>query len=205
MPMLVSGVAEASGTTPTKKTAKKTDSEEGKVLFQKVYNMIFGTQGSSFGYEVNIAGLYKTKGFVAYHGKKQYYDDSHATVWEDGVTSYQFSKKKKVVNIYSCNDPERNKWMNKFKFEPDKFTYSCKTEGEFYILSARLKKHSMFGLREIVGKVYKKNLYPVSMTAKLPLIQAVVTITNFHSGVTDDAIFVYPREKYKSYEVIDNR
>lgn len=184
---------------------KTTNSEEGKVLFQKVYNLIFGAQGSKFVYEVNIASLYKTKGFVAYHGKKQYYDDSHATVWEDGINSYQYSKRDKVIRIFSCSDPDHNKWMSKFKFEADKFTYSYKTVGEYYEITAKLKKHSLFGLRELVGKVYRKNLYPVSLTAKLPLIQAVVKLTNFHSGVTDDDIFVFPKERFKNLPVEDKR
>ena len=38
-------------------------------LFNKVYNLVFGPQGSALSYKVNIIGLYKTEGNIIYKGK----------------------------------------------------------------------------------------------------------------------------------------
>ena len=41
-----------------------------KELFNKVYNLVFGPQGSALSYKVNIIGIYKTEGNIVYKGKK---------------------------------------------------------------------------------------------------------------------------------------
>ena len=39
---------------------------EARQTFDKVYNMVFGPQGSTLRYDVNIIGLYKTHGTIWY-------------------------------------------------------------------------------------------------------------------------------------------
>ena len=50
--------------------AKDANPKSGNVtateLFNKVYNLVFGPQGSALSYKVNIIGLYKTEGNIIY-------------------------------------------------------------------------------------------------------------------------------------------
>ena len=64
-----------------KKESAQTDARE---LFDKVFNMVFGPEGSSFTYSVNIVGLYKTQGDAVYKDKKITYNESRFAAWEDG-------------------------------------------------------------------------------------------------------------------------
>ena len=45
---------------------KKTSQDDARELFDKAYNQVFGPEGSSFSYAVNIIGLYKTQGNAIY-------------------------------------------------------------------------------------------------------------------------------------------
>lgn len=185
--------------------AQDQSSKEAKELFTKVYNSVFGEQGSSLTYAVNIIGLYKTNGDIMYKGKKIYYKESRFMSWQDGVTAYMVDQKKKVVNIYRYDDENKDKYLSKFKCDLNNFTYSYKTEGDYYLIQAKLKDASYFGIRWVEAKVYKSNLHPVSITVKLAFMRTTVKISNFKSGNIADSNFVFPKAKFTSYQTIDHR
>ena len=54
---------------------KTTSQVKARELFDKVFNMVFGPEGSSLSYSVNIIGLYKTQGHVVYKDKKICYEE----------------------------------------------------------------------------------------------------------------------------------
>ena len=65
----------------------KSGSTTATELFYKVYNLVFGPQGSALSYKVNIIGLYRTEGNIIYKGKKLHYSEARYMAWEDGITA----------------------------------------------------------------------------------------------------------------------
>ena len=178
---------------------------EAKELFNKVYDLVFGKQGSALSYKVNIVGLYKTEGSIVYKGNKVRYLESRYCAWEDGVTAYMVDKKKKQVNIYRHDDDNKDKYLAKFKYDVKNFDFSYKTEGDYYLITAKVRNSSMFGIKSVTAKVYKSNLHPVSMTIKLAFIRTTVQISDFRAGKIADSNFVFPKDKFSDYEIIDHR
>ena len=57
-------------------TAQETpNAQQARRIFEKTYNMVFGPQGATLHYDVNIVGLYKTQGTIWYKEKKQKFVD----------------------------------------------------------------------------------------------------------------------------------
>ena len=179
--------------------------KEAKKMFMKVYDMTFGDQGSTLTYSVNIIGIYKTAGTIFYKGKKFQYEEDRHSSWQDGVTAYMVDHKKKVVSIYRFDDEEKDSYLNKFKFEPENYNYSYKQEGNYYIITAKVKNSSLFGIKYVEAKVQKKNLYPVSLSIKLAFMRTTVKISNYRSGNISDNQFVFPKSKFKDYKYEDHR
>lgn len=183
----------------------KLSAKEAKALFNKVYNNTFGSQGSSLSYSVNIIGLYKTAGDIVYKGKKVYYKESRYMAYEDGVTAYMVDKKKQTVGIYDIDDDNKDEYLSKFKYNVDDFDISAKTEGDYYVITAKIRNASFWGVHEAVAKVLKTNLHPVSLTIKLAMLRTTVKITNYKSGDIDDKVFTFPKKLYANYKFTDNR
>jgi hypothetical protein len=188
-----------------KDATQKSGNPTATELFNKVYNLVFGPQGSALSYKVNIIGLYKTEGNIIYKGKKLHYAEERYMAWEDGITAYMVDKKKKMVNIYRFDDDNKDKYLSKFKYDVNNFDYSYVQEGNYYLVTAKVKNPSLFGIRSVTARVRKDNLYPVSLTIKLALLRTTVQISNFRSGKIADSNFVFPKDKYKDYEFIDHR
>lgn len=177
----------------------------GRELFEKVYNLVFGPQGSTLQYKVNIIGLYKTQGTIIYKGKKIHYNEPRYMAWEDGVTAYMLDKKKKEVNIYRYDDDRKDQYLSKFKYDVNNFDYSYTTEGDYYLVKAKLKKSTFLGIKYVEAKVLRSNLTPVSMKIKIAFFSTTVLIDNFRSGKIADSNFVFPKDQYKDYKFTDHR
>jgi len=178
---------------------------EARELFDKVFRIVFGPDGASLSYSVNIIGLYKTQGDVIYKGKKVHYEDKRSCAWEDGKVAYLVDKEKKKVVIRDFNDEKKDKYMSMFKYDVDNFDYSYKEDADFYELTARVKNSKFLGIRFVSAKVRKKNLHPVSLYIKLRFVSTTVQISDFHSGGVDDSAFVFPKQRFPGYEYIDHR
>lgn len=182
-----------------------TNSKEAQALFTKVYNMVYGEQGSMLTYDVNIIGIYKTKGTIYQKGKKFHYQEERHSSWQDGVTAYLVDNKKKAVNVYGYDDEAKDSYLSKFKFKAEDYIFSYKTEGDYYLITAKVKNSSFFGIKELVAKVLKKNLHPSSLSIKLGFMRTTVKITNFKSGNINDSLFIFPRSKFNGYTFTDHR
>lgn len=178
---------------------------KAKELFNKVYNLVFGPQGSALSYKVNIIGLYKTEGNIVYKGKKVHYSEKRYSAWEDGITAYMVDKKKQEVNIYHHDDDDKDKYLSKFKYDVNNFDFSYTTQGDYYLITAKVRNSSFFGIKWVMAKVRKSNLYPVSMTIKLAIIKTTVEITSFRCGGIADSNFIFPKQRFKDYRMIDHR
>ena len=87
--LLVAAVATSMAETPNERQARK--------MFDQTYDLVFGAQGSTLHYAVNIIGVYKTEGTVWYKGKKSRFVDEKYNAYCDGETYWLANRKKKTV------------------------------------------------------------------------------------------------------------
>lgn len=187
--------------------AKKDSSNaaEARQLFEKVYKMVFASDGCSLNYAVNIVGLYKTNGHIIYKGKKKYFEDEKMYSWTDGTNAWRVLKKEKLVKVYRADDERQDKYMAKFKFDINNFTYIYKEKGDTYEITAKVKNSSMMGVKHVTAVVNKKTLYPQSLKVKVAFFSTTVKITNFKTGNISDNTFVFPKSRFAGYKLEDHR
>ena len=97
------------------------NSRQARRIFNSAYQQVFGEQGATMRYDVNITGIYKTYGTIWYKGKKSKFVDAKMNSWNDGTTVYTIKKRKKEVEIHSAKNNRSDKYSQKFKFEPDNY------------------------------------------------------------------------------------
>ena len=73
------------------------NSRQARRIFNQAYNQVFGPEGVTLNYDVNIIGIYKTNGTIWLKDKKSKFVDAKVISWNDGTTVYTFRKKKKEV------------------------------------------------------------------------------------------------------------
>ena len=178
------------------------NSRQARKMFNQTYQMVFGPQGSMLQYNVNIIGIYKTQGRIWYKGKKSKFVEPRIDAWNDGVKYTRVDKKKKTVSVYDANDPKRDKYANKFKFNPENYTYSIADSKEGYLITLKAKKN-VKGISEATALIDKITRYPKSVKIRLGIFSTTIKISNFKTGGISDDIFVFPAQQYKSYKVVN--
>ena len=63
------------------------NARQARRIFNSAYQQVFGEQGATLHYDVNIIGIYKTSGTIWYKGKKQKFIDERVNTWNDGKTA----------------------------------------------------------------------------------------------------------------------
>ena len=186
-------------------TEETPNARQARRIFNTAYQQVFGDEGASLHYDVNIIGIYKTNGTIWYKGKKSKFEDEKMDSWNDGTTVYTVKKKKKKkeVEIHSAKKNKSDKYSEKFKFEPENFTYSVAEHEQGLMLTLKAKKGAK-GIKEIHLLVERKTYNPISLRIKVSIIWTTIKISDFHAGVTDETLR-FPREKYKDYEFVDKR
>lgn len=178
------------------------NSRQARKMFNQTYQMVFGPQGSMLQYNVNIIGIYKTQGRIWYKGKKSKFVEPRIDAWNDGVKYTRVDKKKKTVSVYDANDPKRDKYANKFKFNPENYTYSIADSKEGYLITLKAKKN-VKGISEATALIDKITRYPKSVKIRLGIFSTTIKISNFKTGGISDDVFVFPAQQYKSYKVVN--
>jgi hypothetical protein len=180
------------------------NAQQARHMFLTAYNRVFGEHGASLHYKVNIANLYKTEGTIWYKGKKSKFLSKNSNGWNDGVTSYVTKEKRKIVEINYAKSKKKDKYEEKFKFEPDNYTYSIANDPEGYIITVKAKK-GVDGVKEARVTLDRQTRDPKFVRIKVAFLWAKIYITNFKSGNLSDDIFVFPRSKYSGYKFVDKR
>ena len=196
MLLFVVATAMAVAETPNARQARK--------MFDQTYTMVFGAQGSTLHYAVNIIGVYKTEGTIWYKGKKSKFVDERYNAYCDGKTYWLANRKKRTVTVYAANDDKRDKYATKFTFEPDNYNYHIADVKDCYAITLKAKR-GVKGIKEVRAMLDKKTRYPKSLRIKLGIFHTTIKITNFKSGGIDDNVFVFPQTKYQDFEMIDKR
>ena len=186
--------------------AQQTANEkQARRIFNQAYNQVFGEQGATLHYDVNIIGIYKTSGTIWYKGKKQKFVDERVNTWNDGQTAYMAFRKKKEVHIHHANSDKKDKYSGKFKFNRDDFDYSIAEDDGMFLITLKQKKKAKGTIKVVKAWVTKKGYEPVRLRIKVSIIWTTVTISDFKVGGIDDNLFVFPRNQYKDWKFIDKR
>lgn len=188
----------------TSSAKNTTNSQQARQLFDKTYNLVFGPQGSSLHYFVNIVGIYKTEGDICYKGNKSKFEEARYSSWNDGTTFYKVDKKKKTVELYDPNSLDRDKYASKFTFVPDNYTYSLSTTDTESIITINAKK-GVDGIKHVKAVIDKKSGTPKSLRIKLLWFWTNIKISNFHSGNINNNVFIFPKARFKDYSFSDKR
>lgn len=184
---------------------RASNADEARRLFNSVYNMVLGPNGSTLQYDVNIIGLYKTKGTIWYKGKKNRYAEARYMSWNDGVTAYMVDKKKKTVGIFRADDDNKDKYLSKFKYNLNDYEYSWQYCKEGIEVNLKPKNSVFLGIRQMKGILDKTTHHPKYLRIKVAFFWTTVKIFNFKAGNINDNLFVFPKKQFKDYEFIDNR
>lgn len=181
------------------------NARQARRMFDHTYQMVFGPQGSTLQYDVNIIGILKTNGTIWYKGKKSKFIEPRHCSWNDGVRDYWVDLKKKTVTLYDADSERKDKYMSKFTFNADDYSYYV-TDGknEGYIITLEAKK-GVKGIKHLKAVIDKTTRAPISLKIKVLWFWTTVKISNFKSGNISDDIFKFPAEKYKNFTMIDER
>lgn len=191
-------VANAQEETPNARQARR--------IFNTAYERVFGPQGASLHYKVNIIGIYKTEGTISFKEKKQRFTDERVDTWNDGVTAYMAYRKKRTVEIHQANSDKKDKYSGRFKFSLDDFDYSVAKDPEGLMLTLKQKKKAKGTIKEVKALVEQGSYAPKRLRIKVAFIWTTVQISDFKSGGISDNLFVFPHEKFKEgWKFVDKR
>ncbi len=179
------------------------NSRQARRVFNQAYNQVFGSDGATLHYDVNIIGIYKTNGTIWIKEKKSKFEDAKMKSWNDGTTVYTVKRKKREVEIYSAANNKQDKHSRKFKFDPENFDYSIAEDPQGLKLTLKAKK-GVKGIKEAHVVLTRKTYYPISVRIKIAFIWTTIKISDFQLGVTDE-VLLFPKEKYKDYKFVDKR
>lgn len=196
--LLQCAAAQAQGETPNARQARR--------IFNQVYDKVFGLQGSTLTYDVNIIGIYKTHGTIWMKGKKQKFVDEKVNTWNDGTTAYMCYRKRKTVEIHHANSDKKDKYSGRFKFSLDDFNYSIAKDPEGLLITLKQKKKAKGTIKEVRALISEPELEPVRLRIKVAFFWTTVHISNFKSGGITDDLFVFPRKNYQEgWKFVDKR
>ena len=182
------------------------NSRQARRVFNQAYNQVFGPDGATLHYDVNIIGIYKTNGTIWIKEKKSKFEDAKMKSWNDGTTVYTVKRKKREVEIYSAANNKQDKHSRKFKFDPENFDYSIAEDPQGLKLTLKAKK-GVKGIKEARCLLNKKTRYPISVRIKVGIFHTTIKMSNVKIGGISDDLFRFPKEKYSAqqYEYEDNR
>lgn len=182
------------------------NAKQARRIFDTAYERVFGEQGSSFEYDVNIASVYKTKGKIWMKGKKQRFSDERVNTWNNGKTAYMAYRKKKTVEIHDANSDKKDKHSGKFKFSLDDFNYSIASDPKGLLITLKQKKKAKGTIKEVKALVAQRTYAPIKLRIKVAFIWTTIKISDFQSGSVTDDMFEFPKEKFgKEWKFVDKR
>ncbi len=185
---------------------KTANAQKARRIFDKTYDMVFGEGGCSLRYDVNIIHIYKTSGRIWYkdYGKKSRFTEERYASWCDGKDFYRVDRKKKTVEIHNPYSEKRDKYASKFTFDVNKFYYSVTEDKTNYTVSLDAMEGAD-GIKHAKIVINKKTFAPVRLKIKVAFFWTTVKISDFKTDDISDASFVFPRNRFKDYQLTDCR
>ena len=180
--------------------------DDARQVFEEVYNKVFGPEGCTLQYDVNLVGIYKTKGTIWYKGKKSKFEDAKVIQWNDGQTAYALFKKKKTIEVYDVKSGKHDKYGSKFKFTLDDFDYTMEQEGNELIITLKQRRGVKGTVKQAKVILDARTHDPKMAKVKVSLFWANIAISQFKAGGISDDVFVFPRDRYRQgFKYVDKR
>ena len=180
------------------------NSRQARRIFNNAYQQVFGEQGATLHYDVNITGIYKTHGTIWYKGKKSKIDEARMTSWNDGKNVFTYKMKKREVELHSAKNNKSDKYSQKFKFVPENYTYSIAEDEDGLMVTLKLIKGRK-GMKEIHALLERKTYHPIRVRIKIAFIWTTIKISNFQAGGITDEMLRFPKEQFMDYKFVDKR
>jgi hypothetical protein len=174
-------------------------------VFNTAWNHIFGPDGVTFHYKIDILHLYKEEGTSWNKGDMARSEYKGSKMWNDGTVKHIVREKKGYVEIH---DPKVNKADEKlqmFKFEPDSYEYYIAKDPEGLKVTLLAKPGVKVKMKKIIALLEPNTYYPKRLRIKVSIFWCTITFSNFQAGNISDDVFVFPKEKYKNYQFKDLR
>ncbi len=181
------------------------NAQQARRIFMDIYSRLFGEEGGTLHYKVNIIGIYKTEGTIWMKQKKSKFIDEKYIAWNDDVTYHRLERKKKTVTVYDAHSEKRDKYATKFKFDPNNYQYSIKDEKKKGFAITLKAKKGVKGIKEARVMLDRTSHTPTSIRIKVGIFHTTIKISNFKLGDIDDSLFKFPREQYSHCKFIDKR
>ena len=181
------------------------NSRQAKRVFNTAWNHIFGPDGVTFHYKIDILHLYKEEGTSWNKGNMARSEYKGSKMWNDGTVKHIVREKKGYVEIH---DPKVNKADEKlqmFKFEPDSYEYYIAKDPEGLKVTLLAKPGVKVKMKKIIALLEPNTYYPKRLRIKVSIFWCTITFSNFQAGNISDDVFVFPKEKYKNYQFKDLR
>ena len=181
------------------------NARQAKRVFNTAWNQIFGKEGVRFHYKIDILHLYKEEGTSWNKGDMAKSEYKGSKMWNDGNTKYILREKKKIDEIHDPKVNKKDQKLQMFKFEPDSYNYSIAKDPEGLLVTLVAKPGVKVKMKKIIALLTPGNYYPKKLRIKVSIFWATITFSDFQAGNIDDSIFVFPKEKYSDYKIIDER
>lgn len=181
------------------------NSRQAKRVFNTAWNHIYGKEGVRFHYKIDILHLYKEEGTSWNKGDKAKSEYKDSKMWNDGNVKYILREKKGIVEIHDPKVNKKNDKLQMFKFDPDSYNYSIAKDPEGLQVTLEAKPGAKVKMKKIIALLTPGNYYPKKLRIKVSIFWATITFSDFQAGNIDDRIFIFPKEKYPNYKIIDER
>ncbi|WP_033150778.1 hypothetical protein [Prevotella sp. RM4] len=187
------------------KAQDNANARQAKRVFNTAWNHIYGKEGVTFHYKIDILHVYKEEGTSWNKGDKAKSEYKDSKMWNDGNLKYILREKKGIVEIHDPKVNKKNEKLQMFKFEPDSYNYSIAKDPDGLLVTLQAKPGAKVKMKKIIALLNPGNYYPKKLRIKVSIFWATITFSNFKAGNIDDSIFVFPKEKYANYKIIDER
>jgi len=166
------------------------NAKQARRVFQRAYDMIYGPEGASFDYKISILKIYSSEGSGWYKGNKSKSTTLKSIIWDNGDIKYILKK---------------DKLLQKFKFNPDDFNYHIASHDDGLLITLKAKPGVKGSMKHIEALLERGSFKPKKLSIKVAFFWAHIYFSNFKAGGIDDKLFIFPREKYPDYKIVDER
>ena len=189
----------------TASAQENANARQAKRVFNTAWNHFFGKEGVRFHYKIDILHLYKEEGTSWNKGDKAKSEYKGSKMWNDGNTKYILREKKRIVEVHDPKINKKDEKLQMFKFDSDSYNYAIAQDPEGLLVTLTLKPGAKAKMKKIVALLSPGTYYPKKLRIKVSIFWATITFSDFQAGNIDDDIFVFPKEKYSNYKIIDER
>ena len=182
------------------------NARQAKRVFNTAWNHIYGQEGVKFNYKIDILHVYKEEGYSCNKGEKSVSEHKNTIIYDNGTLKHIVRTNKKIVELHDPKVNKKDEKLQMFKFEPDSYTYSiAKADDGMLLVTLVAKPKTNVKMKRIEALLTPGSYYPRRLRIKVSIFWATITFANFQAGGIDDQLFVFPKEKYKDYKIIDER